>query len=76
MMIKRSPVDSSNVKSVGYDADSKTLAIEFADGSIYHYDDVKQDVYNELQGSKSIGKFIHANIKGVYKHAKQDKDKD
>lgn len=74
LTIKRTPIESSNVKSVGYDQDTKTLAIEFVDGTIYHYEDVKQDTYNDLLGAKSVGKFVHANIKGVYKHAKQDKE--
>jgi hypothetical protein len=70
-MIDRSPVQSSNVTSVGYDPDSKTLAIEFKDGSVYHYHDVESSTHEELVSSKSVGKFIHSNIKGNYKHSKQ-----
>lgn len=70
-MIDRIPVQSSNVKSVGYDPDSKTLAIEFKDGSVYHYHDVESSAHEELMGSKSIGKHIHSAIKGNYKFSKQ-----
>jgi len=71
MAIERSPVQSSNVKSIGYDPDEKTLAVEFADGSIYHYHGVEKVVHEELLSTKSVGKYLHANIKGAYKHAKQ-----
>ncbi len=70
-MVERSPVKSSNVKSVGYSPDDKTLAIEFSDGSVYHYHDVEKDTHDQLVASKSVGGFIHGNIKGVYKHSKQ-----
>ena len=70
-MIERLPVTSSNVKSIGHDADSNTLAVEFKDGSIYHYHDVPKDIHEGLVSAKSVGSYIHANIKGKYKHAKQ-----
>lgn len=69
--IEMLPVDSSNVSEAGYDKDNKTLAIKFSDGSIYHYTDVSRDTYDELMAAKSVGKYIHANIKGIYKHSKQ-----
>lgn len=71
MTIERTPVSSSNIKSVGYDPKDRTLAIEFADGSVYHYSDVEKAKYDDLMSAKSVGKFVHGNIKGVYKHAKQ-----
>jgi hypothetical protein len=70
-MIDRAPVSSSNVKSVGHDPETNTLAVEFKDGSIYHYHDVPKDVHEGLVAAKSIGGYIHANLKGIYKHSKQ-----
>ena len=70
-MIERKPVSSSNVKSVGHDPDSNTLEVEFSDGSVYHYHDVPKDVHEGLISSKSVGGFIHKNIKGSYKHSRQ-----
>lgn len=69
-MVERTPVKSSNVNSVGYDADGKTLHVEYKDGSVYHYHDVDKDVHEQLVSSRSVGGFIHANIKGSYKHTK------
>lgn len=70
-MVDRTPVSSSNISSVGYDPDEKTLAVEYKDGSLYHYHDVEKDVHEGLVGAKSVGGYLHANIKGVYKHSKQ-----
>lgn len=67
----RVPVTSSNINSVGYDPDEKTLAVEFKDGTIYHYHDVEKDVHENLVSARSVGGFLHANIRGVYKHSKQ-----
>ena len=70
-MVDRQPVKSSNVKSVGHDPDTNTLSVEFRDGSIYYYHDVPKDIHESLVSSKSIGGYIHANIKGKYNHSKQ-----
>lgn len=70
-MVERTPVSSSHVAAVGYDPDEKTLAIEFKDGNVYHYHDVEKDIHEGLVAARSVGGFIHANIKGVYKHSKQ-----
>jgi hypothetical protein len=71
-MIERSPVNSSNIKSVGYDKDGKTLVVEFNNGSLYHYSDVPSSAHAELMAAKSVGSHLNKNIRGVYKHEKQD----
>lgn len=70
-MIDRTPVSSSNVSSVGYDKNTKTMAVEYSDGTVYHYHDVDPDTHQALISAKSIGKHIHQNIKGQYKYSKQ-----
>lgn len=70
-MIDRTQVSSSNVRSVGHDPSTNTLAVEFKDGSIYHYHGVDKDTHEQLVCAKSVGGFIHSSIKGVYKHSKQ-----
>ena len=62
----RTPVSSSNVCSVGYDESSMTLEIEFNNGAIYQYQNVPQDIFNNLMSAASPGGFIHSSIKGVY----------
>lgn len=64
------PVSSSNVASVGYDASSLTLEVEFNNGSVYQYFDVPEAVYQEMMRASSVGKFMHANIRNQYRYAK------
>lgn len=73
MKIERQPVTSTTIKSIGYDKDAKLLAVEFKDGSIYHYDGVEKEHHEGLMAAKSAGSYLHQNVKGVYKHSKQDK---
>ena len=64
--MKREPVESSNLASVGYDADNKILEIEFNHGGVYQYFDVPLDVYDELMSADSHGKYFVHNIKDEY----------
>lgn len=68
--MKRTHVESSNIESIGYDSKSQTLEIEFLNGSIYQYFDVPERMYNELMSADSHGKYLNANIKGVYRYSK------
>jgi hypothetical protein len=61
--IPRQAVSSSNVASVGYDAATRTLAVEFSNGGVYEYDDVPADVADALMQSGSVGRAFHATIK-------------
>lgn len=73
-MIERTPVDSSNIKSVGHDPKTNTLAVEFNNGSLYHYHDIPKTVHQELMSAKSVGSHLNKNIRGSYKYTKQDDD--
>lgn len=66
----RVSVTSSNVASVGYDADTMTLEIEFNNGAIYQYFDVAEHLYNELISAGSIGGYLASNIKGRFRFSK------
>ena len=63
--MKRQEVDSSNIDAVGYDETTQTLEIEFRNG-VYQYEDVPEDVYEDLMGADSIGSFFHECIRDVY----------
>ncbi len=60
------PVNSSNLRSVGYDSMSETLTIQFRDGRIYEYYHVPQHIYNGLMLASSKGKYHHRYIKNSY----------
>ena len=68
--MERISVNSSNVSSVGYDANSQTLEIEFNNGGVYQYSGVPESVYEGMMGADSKGKYFHANIKNTYPYSK------
>lgn len=68
--MKRQAVLSSNIASIGYDADSQTLEVEFLNGSVYQYFDVSQNVFEGLMSANSQGQYLAHNIKGVYRYSK------
>ena len=59
------PVESSQVKAVGYDDASKTLAVAFTRGAgaVYHYPNVEPKTHQAFIGAESIGKFFGQHIK-------------
>lgn len=67
--MEREPVTSSNVVSVGYDAATETLEIEFKNG-VYQYYNVPQPIYDQMMAADSVGKFVNAYVKPVYPYAK------
>ena len=65
--MKRSPVISSNLVSVGYDDDSQVLEIEFWHSVIYQYFEVPSEVYHQLMGAQSKGRYHAYAIKWAYR---------
>ncbi|MCB9528933.1 MAG: KTSC domain-containing protein [Myxococcales bacterium] len=64
--MRRQPVSSSNLRSVGYDEGSETLEIEFHSGGVYRYRQVAQAVHDALLAADSKGRFFNAYIKDRY----------
>lgn len=64
--MKRVPVNSSNLRSVGYNSSSRVLEIEFHSGGIYQYFDVPESIYEGLMAAESHGKYFHNCIKDKY----------
>jgi hypothetical protein len=64
----RQPVVSSNLASVGYDADSMILEVGFHNGSVYQYYSVPANVYQELMSASSHGSYLAHNVKGIYNY--------
>jgi hypothetical protein len=60
-------VDSSLIRSVGYDLPNSVLEIEFVErGRVYHYFDVPLSVYSELMAAGSKGAYFRdCSTKGV-----------
>ena len=64
--MRREPVSSSNLRSVGYDPTSATLEIEFNSGGVYQYAGVPAQVQDSLLRSGSLGRYFASQIKDVY----------
>jgi hypothetical protein len=64
------PVKSSHIESVGYDAASKTMAVKFKSGGLYHYHDVSSAHHAELMSAESIGSHL-AKTCGHLRYVKQ-----
>lgn len=65
--MRRRPVDSSSVVSVGYDAETQVLEIEFVNGGVYQYFDVPEFVHRRLLTASSPGAFVNSTIKPNYR---------
>ena len=63
LSIDLKPVKSSQIRSIGYDEASKTLAIQFNSGHVYHYDKVPKEVYDGFGKAESIGKYFGKHVK-------------
>lgn len=68
--MKRKPVDSSMISSIGYQPSTKTLEIEFNSGAIWQYFDFPKDLWNKFTKCKSYGRFFLANIQNSFEEAK------
>lgn len=67
----RTSVDSSNLRSVGYDAATSTLEVEFHSGGIYQYYSVPASVYNGLMSASSHGTYFDQHVKkGGYRYSR------
>lgn len=61
--MKRIPVKSSSVSSVGYDAATYVLELEFRNGHVYQYLDVPAAAHRLLLQAASVGEFVNTVIK-------------
>ncbi|AVP02534.1 MULTISPECIES: KTSC domain-containing protein [Enterobacter cloacae complex] len=64
--MQRNNVSSSNISSIGYDAASETLEIEFLNSSIYQYYGVPSFLYENLMKESSKGQFFNAYIRNAF----------
>lgn len=66
------PVKSSQIHGLGYDAATNTLAVQFkgkdGPGSIYHYANVSPDKFVEFTKAESHGKHFGLHFKASKDH--------
>lgn len=65
--IQLNPVESNQVGAIGYDPETKTLAVRFrrGAGAIYHYPGVERETFEAFRGADSIGTYFGQNIKAL-----------
>lgn len=71
--MKRLPVESSDLVSIGYDPEARLLEIEFKENRIYQYQDVEPDVYERFMRADSYGEFFFASINKHYRYKRVTK---
>lgn len=71
-------LNSENVTGYGYDAASKTLAVQYSGGGLYHYFDVSPETAAAVAAARadpkvSFGKHINLHVKGKHAYKRQEK---
>ncbi len=70
--MKRIHVQSSALESIGYDADSQTLELEFREnGDVWQYFNFKPSVFKKFIKADSLGRFFVKKIKGKFTEQRQ-----
>lgn len=74
-------VTSSQIKEVGHDAATNTLAIRFngkgdQPGSLYHYAGVDAEAFQKFKSAESIGSYFGKNIKAKFFYTKINEKKE
>jgi hypothetical protein len=64
--MERKYVDSSMIRSIGYDFNTSTLEIEFNSGAVWQYFDFPESTWYEFENTDSHGKFFLREIKSQY----------
>ncbi len=64
--MERRKVNSSKIRSVGYDERARMLEVEHNDGSIYQYSDVSNEVYRRMMSAPTIASFYQDRVEEDY----------
>ncbi|MBC7927917.1 MAG: KTSC domain-containing protein [Bryobacteraceae bacterium] len=64
--MRRQAVESTTMRSVGYQAKGGILEIEFDSGAVYQYLGVPARVHQGLLRAESKGRYLNNEIRDVY----------
>ncbi len=64
--MERRKVNSSKIRSVGYDERARMLEVEHNDGSIYQYSGVSNEVYRRMMSAPTIASFYQDRVEEDY----------
>lgn len=65
--MRRDPVESSALATVGYSRRLRALEVEFRDGLTYRYLEVPSKVHRELMLAESKARFYNKQVRGKYR---------
>jgi hypothetical protein len=66
--MQRTRVSSSSIASIGYDASTRVLEVQFRSGSVYLYSDVPASVHRALMMAGSHGSYLNRYVKGRFRY--------
>ena len=71
--MKKYPVDSAAMTSVGYDADQRVLEIQFKNGgAIRQFYEVPEEIFDDLMAADSQGDYFNTAIHGKFEERRVD----
>lgn len=66
--MERRGVVSTNIRSIGYDEESRILEVEYLTGAVYEYHDVPPELYSGLMAAASHGGYLSRHVKNRYRY--------
>lgn len=67
--MQRTQVESTMLRSVGYDPTTRVLELEFRNGRLYRFGEVAEETYRELMAASSKGQYFIDFIDDQYPYA-------
>lgn len=64
--MERQQIESSMIRSIGYDFENSILEIEFNSDAVWQYSDFPESLWYEFEGAESQGKFFLREIRDQY----------
>ena len=64
--MERQQIESSMIRSIGYDFENSILEIEFNSDAVWQYSDFPESLWHEFEGAESQGKFFLREIRDQY----------
>ncbi len=73
-MTDLTPVESSNIKAIGYDEATETLTVKFLTDKEYEYSGVEKEHFHKMLLAESVGKYFHREIRPNFECKKKRKE--
>ena len=67
--MRRHPVSSTSIMTIGYERDIEVLEVEFLNGRVYQYHGVPERLYRQIINAPSVGRCFHALIRNQYPYS-------